>query len=364
MPKKTYIASAPSNIALIKYWGKKDAKLQVPANESLSMTLSNCMSITACSVQTNQESGDSILIENQLQPFDHKIYSFIRLAKEAFGMTESLKITSMNTFPQSCGIASSASGYAALTLAICGLSFGAKSIEEIQSKGWSMERLSQLARMGSGSACRSLLPGFVHWQLEQENNQQKVISLKSRLNVVDIIAVVDSSEKKISSSAGHLNAWTSPLFSTRLAGIEEKIAQLTNAIQVDDFRTIGRIAEHDALEMHSVMMSQTPGCFYMTKKSQEIMAWVRQDLRQKNNLPAYFTLDAGPNVHVLCLEQDQKTILEKLRIKFPELKLVIADHKGEGPSLKSKDLEYDDLDLQRELKAFISQTKPHARLDL
>jgi diphosphomevalonate decarboxylase len=327
-------AEVPSNIAFVKYWGKRDADAQWPANDSLSMTLSVARTITTATAHDGPR--DEIYRDGQLQgqgPGGDKASRHLEVLRRDLGVHRRLLITTRNTFPSDCGIASSASGLGALTLAAIGAWTGASSLHELEGQGFPRARLAQLARLGSGSACRSLYGGFVLWQAGPSPDEQTVRQLhdEEAWPLADIIVVVDRTPKPVSSTTAHRAAWTSPLYSPRLAGLPARLARVQDALDRSDLEELGRELEAEALEMHGVMMSSTPSAVYLTEATSQVLAWLRRE-RTRQGLPAYFTLDAGPNVHVICERQNADWVGSRISAEFPDAE-VIMDRAGAGPVL-------------------------------
>lgn len=280
-------AIAPANIAFIKYWGRTDAKLRLPTNPSISMNLS------ACRTTTTVEFSKDFTKDTVSEGFDEKrIIEHIDRIRKIAKTSAKAKITTNNSFPTSAGIASSASGFAALTeaaVAALGLKFSEK-------------ELSALARLGSGSASRSIPDGFVKW----EGEYARSLYPPDWWDLRDIIVIVDTAAKEISSSAGHDRAMTSPFFIDRLATLPSRIARCEDALRTKDFKKLGEVIEEDCLDMHHVMQTQDPPLYYWNKKTEEVLEKIK-------GLPAYFTIDAGPNVHVICEGKDEKNVQETLK---------------------------------------------------
>lgn len=327
-------AIVPSNIALIKYWGKRDEVSQWPANDSLSMTLSAAHTITEAWLHDGahdvvQRNGTIISPDAT----SDKALKHLSLLRQLLGFTSALSLTTRNTFPADCGIASSASGLGALTLAAVAAWTGAVSFEHLADLGYSRQKLAMLARLGSGSACRSLLGGFVEWRGGSNADDQSVqaISDSEHFPLSDVIVLLSEAPKSISSTAAHRNAWTSPLFVPRLAGLSRRLADVRNAILQKDLERLGDVIETEALEMHAVMMSSNPPAFYMTQETSRLLAWIRNE-RAQGRLEAWFTVDAGPNVHVLCRPEVAQNVAHRILHDFgaPD---IILDQVGHGPTL-------------------------------
>jgi diphosphomevalonate decarboxylase len=328
-PPKIYRAKAPSNIALIKYWGKRDAAKQWPANDSLSMTLSGCLSTTTVRVTDSAEHTFSFeggtLCPNTQKPLRH----LERLARE-FGFTQKLGVNTSNSFPTGTGIASSASGLSALTLAALAAWSESASMAELTEK-FGIQRLATFSRLGSGSACRSLQGGFVKWLAGKSPDEQSVEQIASadHWKLHDVIVIFSDQPKQVGSTEAHDWAWDSPLFELRLAGLAEKTRLAQKAIEERDLKTLGPIIEAEALEMHSVMMTSDQPVNYLTEKSVRFMSWLRK-LRFRESLEAYFTLDAGPNVHLLCEPETLPFLQHRLQRDWGQT-MVIIDQIGRGP---------------------------------
>lgn len=280
-------AMAPANIAFIKYWGKKDVKLRIPSNSSISMNLS------ACTTTTTVEFSDDFEKDIVSEGFDStRIIEHInRFRKRA---KTKVKVTTKNSFPTAAGIASSASGFAALTLA-ASAALGLKLSER---------KLSEIARLGSGSACRSIPDGFVKWEKESASSMYP----ETHWDLRDIIVIVEEKMKETLSTAGHDLVSTSPYFTKRLEALPERISRVQQGLKTRNFRLLGEAIEEDCLEMHHVMQTQNPPLFYWTKETSRVI-----DTVKKSGLPAYFTVDAGPNVHIICEQKTEKNIIDVLK---------------------------------------------------
>lgn len=333
--KISVIATVPSNIALVKYWGKRDPETQWPANDSLSMTLSVAKSITEASVIDGQEDRFFLNDKGFAATCAAKPLNHLRRLRRELGFSSALLIHSSNTFPTSCGIASSASGLGALTLAAIGAWTGAQSWEDLAACGYSMKRLQALARLGSGSACRSFLGGFVEWEAGPSSEAQQInlVANSEHWPLADIIVVVSAAAKPTLSSEGHLAAWTSPLFQPRLALLPERLDRVKAAIKRRDLEDLGREIEAEALDMHAVMLSSKPAANYLLPATSHFLAWLRAE-RLKSGLSAYFTLDAGPNPHVICERDDAAWVANRIQAEFPQFDLLV-DAIGDGPTFGS-----------------------------
>jgi diphosphomevalonate decarboxylase len=300
------IAKAPANIALIKYWGKRDEKLRLPANSSISMNLSEAYTVT--SVEFNKKFK-----------FDSLSINDLKVIRNISKINDFAKVESKNNFPKSSGNASSASGFAALTVAAA--SAAGLNLAE--------RELSILARMGSGSACRSIPDGFVEWKMGTTTNDSYAHSLfaPNFWNICDLIVIVGEGNKKVSSTEGHAEAASSPFYKTRIAGMENKVKEIKSAIKGKDFTELGEILEAEAVNMHTVMMTSNPPLYYWKPETLNVMAGVIE-LREKG-LESYFTIDAGPNVHVICLGKDALKLKRNI-LDVPGVKTVLVNKPAGG----------------------------------
>jgi diphosphomevalonate decarboxylase len=283
-------ALAHPNIAFIKYWGNRDASIRLPENGSISMNLESLHTTTRVEFSPALSEDEIVINGEKAKPGARA--RVVRLLDEvrALGSTSALaRVTSNNNFPMSAGIASSASAFAALTLAACAASGLMLS---------SME-LSRLARRASGSACRSVPGGFVEWQAGEgdESSYAFTIAPPDRWDLVDCIAIVNDKEKEISSTVGHGLAHTSPLQAARVADAPRRLELCREAISRKDFTMLAEIVELDSDMMHAVMMTSRPSLHYWLPETLAVMRAVRR--ARRDGLEVCYTIDAGPNVHVI-----------------------------------------------------------------
>ena len=338
-----FTAEVPSNIALVKYWGKRDPERQWPANDSLSMTLNAARTITTARLhhdakEKDKDKGDVLLradMGGELQPVtgNDKALRHLAYLRGELKMPAALHISTKNTFPSGCGIASSASGLGALTLAAISAWTGARSLAELAAGGFDLPRLAELARLGSGSACRSFFGGYCLWTAGAEPESQSVMQVydEDHWPLADLIVIVSPETKSVSSSAGHLTTASSPLFKPRVAGIPARMRRVRAALAARDLDALGVEIEAEALDMHAVMMTATPSLRYLLGGSVDFLSWLRKE-REETGLPAYFTIDAGPNIHVICDFKDTAKVSARINAAFPQL-AIIADRTGAGPTL-------------------------------
>lgn len=316
-------AKAPANIAFIKYWGKKNEKLRFPMNSSISMNLSRAYTITTVKFDPKLKS-DQVLIDGKKMERDEKarISKHLDRIRQLSKLKLFAKVTSKNNFPKGAGIASSASGFAALTVAAtaaAGLRLSEKD-------------LSILARIGSGSACRSIPNGFVEWKVGNSNESSYAYSLykPDYWDICDVIAVVGETSKKVSSTEGHTLAESSPFYKARISGMKNKIKEIKDALKKKDFVKFGEILEEEAINMHAVMMTSKPALYYW---SPETLAVILSIIKWRNiGLESYFTIDAGPNVHVICRAKNAARIKSRL-IKLKGIKRVVVNKPSAGAML-------------------------------
>lgn len=328
MDKCTYRVG--SNIAFIKYWGVANAQINLPLSNSISMTLADAYTTTTVAWDhEGQLAQDEFTIDRvrlSAQAAQRLVRHLDRLRALA-DIPARAQVMSQNNFPMASGIASSASGFAALTVAGC------------QALGLhlSLEQLSALARLGSGSASRSLFGGFVEWErgYDHQSSVARQLYPADHWDLIDLVAVVSEAAKHTSSESGHRLAATSPLLSGRLATLPNALAGVRQAIAEGDLGRLGPIIEQDALAMHAVMMTSTPSLLYWQAGTLDILQAVVQ--WRAEGVAVYFTIDAGPNVHLLCEARDADTVTALLKT-IPAVRQVIASHPGPGPLMLTEHL--------------------------
>lgn len=296
-------AKAHSNIAFIKYWGNADEALRLPANPSLSMNLDGVNTLTT--VVWHAEHGQDTLIIND-QPADAKatqrVSHHLDAIRKRLGLDMRADVTSHNNFPMGAGIASSASSFAALTLAAITAAGATLSERE----------LSTIARLGSGSASRSIPSGYVEWCIgeKHEDSAAYTIAPASHWDLVDIIGVISTGHKDVGSREGHGTALSSDYQSARVATAAARLETCKAALFSRDFAAFASVVEHDSNMMHAVMMTSSPALFYWQPASLLLMDSVRR--WRSEGLSVCYTLDAGPNVHCLTTAQDADEIQRRV----------------------------------------------------
>lgn len=303
-PSGTATAQASANIAFIKYWGNRDNTLRIPANGSISMNLDGLFTRTTVSFQPTLSVDQLTINGREVRGAGLDRISYILdILRSMANIHERAEVVSENNFPSGAGIASSASAFAALALA--GSKAAGLSLSESE--------LSRLARRGSGSASRSIPSGFVEWHAGTSDEDSFAFSIAKpeHWDIVDCVAIVSSSHKKTGSTEGHALAPTSPLQAARLADTPRRLEICRKAILDRDFNTFASIVELDSDMMHAVMMTSTPALHYWKPASLEVITSVRQ--WRAEGINACYTVDAGPNIHVLCPQAEADHITKKLR---------------------------------------------------
>lgn len=311
-------AIAHPNIALIKYWGNLDSSLRLPANGSISITLDGLETQTEVTLDPHLDS-DSLNINGQVTSGDplRRASAHLDLIRRIGGSQDKARIVSQSNFPMGSGIASSASGFASLTLAAC----HALGLELSQTQ------LSTIARRGSGSASRSIFGGFVelHYGLTNEEAFSESIAPPDHWDLVDLIAVTSTLHKPIGSSEGHQLADSSPLQAVRVADASRRLSRCREAIFARDFDHLAQIVELDSNLMHAVMMSSNPPLYYWEPETLAILQAVVEWRSQ--GLAVCSTVDAGPNVHLICLPESAEHVEKQLR-ELPGVENVLRGTPG------------------------------------
>lgn len=317
----TAAAQAHPNIAFIKYWGNRENVLRLPMNGSISMNLDGLYTRTTVSFQPSLPFDELIINGHEVTGQGLNRVSYILdIIRGLANVHERAEIMTENNFPSGAGIASSAAAFAALALA------GSKAA----GLDLSEKELSRLARRGSGSAARSIPGGFVEWQAGEGEEDCFAFSIAEpdHWKLVDCVAIVSTVHKKTGSTEGHSIAPTSPLQAARVADAARRLELCRQAILNRDFDSFASIVELDSDMMHSVMMTSTPALHYWKPASIEVMNQVR--MWRVEGIPACYTVDAGPNVHVICPETEAHVIEKRLR-EIPGVENVLIARAG-GPA--------------------------------
>lgn len=323
-------AVAHPNIALVKYWGKADQKLNLPATGSLSLTLG--IFPTTTTVELTNDPMDRVVLDGVELSGDEsaRVRSVLDLVRERAGSGTHALVTSTNTVPTAAGLASSAAAFAAL----------AKASSAAYGLSLSDAELSRLARRGSGSACRSVFGGLVRWNKGTSDET----SVAERLEwqgepLAMVVSVISSARKKIGSRAGmNHTVTTSPYFEGWVSSNNALVERASSAVERADFTSLGEIAEMSALRMHASMLGAEPPLRYLTSRSFAIFDAV-QELRE-DGLEAYASADAGPNVKILCRSREASLVAHALRERIEDVKMHVSNSgpgaylldEGERPS--------------------------------
>ncbi|SFU27668.1 diphosphomevalonate decarboxylase [Pustulibacterium marinum] len=334
---------SPSNIALVKYWGKKP--IQLPANTSLSFTLNDCVTTTTLSYKpldkTSKEYVFDVLLDGESKKsFRPKIEKFFENVERYFPFLKDYEfsIETSNSFPHSSGIASSASGMSAL--ALCLMSMEKEMAKGDLEKDYFDRKASFVARLGSGSACRSVQGPIMVWGENdsiKNSSNELAIPYPHKLHEVfttyqDCILLVDKGEKVVSSTVGHDLMHYHPFAKKRFKQAEKNIATLKGILKHGDLKGFIKLVESEALTLHAMMMTSMPYFILMKPNTLEIIQKV-WEFRKQTKLHLCFTLDAGANVHLLYPEAEKDAVLEFIKnelVVFCENQQYICDKVGLG----------------------------------
>lgn len=333
---------SPSNIALVKYWGKLGD--QIPMNPSLSFTLQQCHTDTIirfthrAGVYTSPEI--SFRFEGSLRPsFEKRMTTYLQSIQDLcpFLTHYKLEIESVNSFPFGAGIASSASAYSAL--ALCLTSIEDLLYQDLEDDDLYRSKTSFLARLGSGSACRSIYAEAAWWGSSEDlagSSDDYAIGLSdvlhdAYLDMHDAIVIVSSDEKSVSSSRGHELMSAHPYRENRVRQATTHARHMLSALQTGDLDAFGSILEREALAIHGLMISSYPGYFLLNGQTITLIDSLRA-FREDTKVPVYFTLDAGPNLHILYPSSVASEVSEWLENLDPQMvDEIIYDRVGPGP---------------------------------
>jgi len=327
----------PSNLALVKYWGKKDG--QFPRNPSLSFSLKEARTRTRVTLLPREDCRLIFRFEGRPSPFEGRVGRYLDTLTGEMPWMEAytFRVESSNTFPHSAGIASSASAFGALALCLADLD------RQLTGEGDSplLRKASQLARKGSGSACRSVYPGFAWWgesSVIPGSSDDYAVALGNQFSarfdtLCDAVLLIDSSEKKTSSSAGHQRMAAHPYQDARVRQANahaEKLVQRMKAGRYDDFF---EVVEQEAFSLHALMMSSSPSFLLLKPNSLRVIEKIK-DFRDQTRLPVGLTMDAGPNIHLLYFKENREEIrgfIETELLSLLENGTWLDDGIGDGP---------------------------------
>ncbi len=329
---KAYTAVATPNIALIKYWGKRDERLILPMNSSISMTMGEEFSTKTSVMFTDKINEDIFYLNGAKQDLSDKDikerFSVIDTLRNMAGTKSRVIVVSENNFPTAAGLASSASGIAAMVFAAnaaLGLNLDTKD-------------MSIVARQGSGSSCRSLAGGFVKWEkgtkADGSDSYIRQIAQPSHWpELIDIVPIVSKSKKKVSSRAGmKQTVENSVLYKIRPEYAEKVCAEIEEAIIKRDFEKLGLITIRDSNNLHAVMLDTYPPIMYLNDASREIISAIDKLNADSGKIVAAYTFDAGPNAQILTLEK-YKNDVEKALSEIEGIEKVYVTKPGNGPRL-------------------------------
>lgn len=318
---------ASSDIALVKYWGKKDEVLRLPENGSISLILSGLDTVTTVEF-SEKLTQDEVMIQGECEEGEvGRVVKHLDRIRDIGNKKIFAKVVSQNTFPKGTGLSSSGSGFAALTIAATkaiGLDLNER-------------QMSILARQGSGTACRCVCGGVVEWKDgdNSDTSYSETIFPANYFDIRDVVVVVDESKKLIPSTQGHALATTSPFYQVRLGHIKEKLEQVRASIAQKDFDKLGVLVENEALEFHSILLTSQPAMVAWYPGSIEVMLAVQA--MRRDGIRAYFTINTGFNVHVLTLPEFEDSVKDKLSL-LPLVKKTISTKVGEKPSEQDEHL--------------------------
>lgn len=331
--------TAPSNIALVKYWGKHGK--QLPCNPSLSFALKESTTSTTITFSPSKELKVWLEFEGEKnEAFRARIERFFKGLGEVthFFKNLDIRISSSNTFPHSAGIASSASSLASVALCVSSLIYRLTE-KEVDDNFYRLA--SYFARLGSGSAARSVYGGYCVWghtSLLSSNDEfgvqhKQYNPIFNEMN--DAIILVSESEKRISSSIGHQLMNKNPFAEIRYANAHKNLSKIVDAMKTGNLSLFFNTVEQEALELHAMMMVSEPPYLLFEPNTLEVIYKIRE-FRQQKGIDLGFTIDAGPNIHLLYLQRDEADVvpfIESLR-KYCERGNIIFDRIGDGPELK------------------------------
>ena len=318
-------ACGPSNIALVKYWGKRDARLNIPATGSISVTLAGLETRTTIEFDPTLE-ADTCLLDGTPDPkAEGRVYAFLDLVRRLYGVEHHARVETANDFPTGAGLASSASGFAALAVAC----------DAALDLGLAPAELSALARRGSGSAARSLIDGFAEMRAGEREDGSDAYAVAiggPELLPMDILAVVTTrAPKGVSSTEGMVRtAETSPYYAAWVRQTTQDLGAMREALEASDFDRVGRLAEENALRMHAVMLGASPSLLYWNGVTVDVVraVWAARE----EGARAWVTIDAGPQVKVLCAPGEGAALEARLRA-VAGVQAILPSRPGPGASV-------------------------------
>lgn len=330
----------PSNIAFVKYWGKKSN--QIPCNASLSMTLSSAYTEVRLELIKKVSISSDIELTYRFEgkeneKFEQRIIQYLDGLRNQFSLLNEYQIVfdSTNSFPHSAGIASSASAFGAIALALLDAEYQLTG-KEIDN--YFFEEASNLARLGSGSASRSIFGHYAAWgeakEIEHSSNLYAIPVEKVHenfQNMRDAILIVDDQPKSVSSSVGHALMNEHPYAQQRFVQANERVGELIDILHSGDYDAFIRLVESEALTLHSMMMTSNDYYLLMKPNTLKVIEGI-WEFRKQTNIPVCFTLDAGPNIHVIYPDYHHEAVRSFLEESFQNSIIdIIFDKIGKGP---------------------------------
>lgn len=322
-------AQAHSNIALVKYWGKGDEKLRLPVNSSAAIALDNLTTMTTVEFDDRLENDQVELVGEGFEAGEvEKVSKHLDRVRSIANITTKAKVVSKNSFPKAAGMASSASGFAALSLAAAsaaGLNLSEK-------------ELSILARQGSGSASRSIPGGVSVWHagISSETSFAEPINYPKDWDLhVLLVMADDTSVKKVGSTEGMALAPTSPYFQLAVMEAEKNIERLRSAMSEGDWMAFGKVIEDECFRLHMLCMTTTPNILYWRGITVEVFQKLLK--LRASGVGAFFTVDAGPHVHVVCQGKDVENVKNALA-ELSGIKTIIECGIGDGAKVITEHL--------------------------
>lgn len=337
---KTFKWTCPSNIAFVKYWGKKPH--QIPCNASLSMTLSKAFTKLSLDLQPKKFKSSEIECDyyfegKKNEKFEHRVREFLKAQQVHFPFLEefALHFQSKNSFPHSTGIASSASAFGAIALTLCDAK---NQLSEVEMSPNFMQEASNIARLGSGSACRSLFPSYALWgqtkDIANSSDEYAIPITDVHLNfqnMCDAILIVDAAPKKVSSSLGHSLMNNHPYAAQRFIQANQRVSEMISVLANGDYERFIQLTESEALTLHAMMLTSNDYYLLMRPNTLVIIEKIFE-FRQETKIPICFTLDAGPNIHLLYPNSYQEQVEAFLSSELKNhIQEIMWDKIGLGP---------------------------------
>jgi len=324
-------ATANANIALVKYWGKRNKDLILPYNGNASMTCDGMTTTTTVEFSDKYKEHTVVINDEEFKKDEKDIHGHIDRICKLAGIDEKARVVSESNFPVAAGLASSASGFAALTVATA------------KAAGLDLDKkeLSILTRQGSGSACRSIFGGFVQWHRGQkeDGSDSYAESIADKNHWPDfrmVTTIVEVKKKPVSSRGGMAQTVaTCPFYKDWVETAKEDLKNVIDGIKERGFEKVASTAEFNCLKMHATMITTKPSIIYWIPATMEIIHAVRQ--MREEGLHAYFTMDAGPNVKVMCLKEQENEINKSLQELEGVIKTIVC-RPGDGTKIIEKHL--------------------------